>query len=123
MGEPREVELNDSVFWCRELYRETGQLWRQVRDRERLAAKRKIRRILTMIEKEVAREFPPDSDLSATVDDSYDDDPDTLGWYAHMHAAIRAVGDQVKTDWRETERRAPSLPMAIIHGGMKMIRV
>jgi hypothetical protein len=76
-----------------------------------------------MIEKEVAREFPPDSDLSATVDDSYADEPDTLGWYAHMHAAIRAVGDQVKTDWRETERRAPSLPMAIIHGGMKMIRV
>jgi hypothetical protein len=80
-----------------------------------------------MIENEVAKAFPLDSDLvdplarvrTATVDDSDPDEPDTLGWYAHMHAAIRAVGDQVKTDWRETERRAPSLPMAIIHGGRK----
>jgi len=112
MGTKR-VELNDSVFWCREFYRETVQLWCQVRDRKR-AAKRKIKRILTMIENEVARAFPTDSDLvdplefvrTATVDESDLGDPDTLGWYAHMHAAIRAIGDQVKTDWRETERRA-----------------
>lgn len=115
------MEWNDSVFWCRELYRESGQLWRQVRDRKRLAAKRKTGRILTMIEKEVARAFAPVSDLvdplervrTATVDDSDADEPDTLGWYAHMHAAIRGVGDQVKTDWRETERRAITALMLI----------
>lgn len=115
------MELNDSVLWCRELYRETVQLWRQVRDRKRPAAKRKTRRIVTMIENEVARGFSPASNLldpleiarAATVDDSDAYEPDALGWYAHMHAAIREVGDQVKTDWREAERRAITALMLI----------
>ncbi len=67
-----------------------------------------------MIEMEVARAFPPDDNhfdclnivRTATAAETDADDPETLGWYAHMHAAIRAVGDHVKTDWREAERRA-----------------
>ena len=118
------MELNDSVFWCRELYRETMQLYRQVRDRKRLAAKRRIRRILTMIEKEVARGFPPDNDLidhleivrTATVDDPDANDADTLGWYAHTYAAIRSVGDHINTDWREPQRRAITALMLIEKG-------
>lgn len=115
------MELNDSALWSRKLHRETVQLWRQVRDRKRRAVKRKIRRIVTMIENEVARGFSPVSNVvnplevarQATVDDSDADEPDTLGWYAHMHAAIREVGDHVKTDWREAERRAIAAIMLI----------